>query len=86
MKVINLCEHRIVIRRVLAILVVPYEDHLDFFHVILLKHLIGAFLYNIVNRRLVSATVVPSLMDLIEDFSGELMTFLEASMVCTNKN
>ena len=86
MKVIYLRQHRIVICRVLTILVVPHQDHLHFFHIILLEHLISTLVDNIMNCRLVSTPVEPSFVDLLEDFICELVTFLKASMIRTNKN
>lgn len=80
------CQQRVVIRSILVKLVIPHQNHLDLLHVILLVHLEGAAIDDLLEGGFVWACVVLVLIEELIDLIGELMTLLEALVVRAHKH
>lgn len=81
----NSRQQRVVIRRVLVKLIVAHENHLDLFHVILLVHLEGTPIHNLLKGGLAWACIELILVQVFIDLVRELVTLFEALMIGTDE-
>lgn len=79
------CQQRVVIRSVLVKLIVTHQNHLDLLHVVLLVHLEGAPIHDLLEGGLVWACVKLILIQVLIHLVRELVTLFETLMISADQ-